>query len=306
MARADADTMLGNAIHLLLLAATLSQQLIYGAILGIVQGISEWLPISSKTQIIIVSSYLLHLSFNQAYTFGLFMEIGSLIAAAIYFRKDLASLLQALMGSNDAPKRKLFAYALTATVVTGVIGVPLYIVADSITGLAVGIPMLLIGGVLILDSVIIWHSRKAQMAAKRVRKINDLSFRDYVVVGAVQGIAALPGVSRSGITTSALLLMNVEPDEAFRLSFLVGIFAAAAAFCLTLVVSYANVSASLATIGTAGVAAAIVIAAVVSIFLIDFLIRVAGKSKIVYLTAALGIIAIAGGIIYLALGVGLS
>jgi len=57
-------------------------QLIYSVIIGIIQGISEWLPISSKTQIIVSSSYLLNLSFQQAYTFGLFMEIGTIIASA--------------------------------------------------------------------------------------------------------------------------------------------------------------------------------------------------------------------------------
>ena len=71
-----------------------------GIILGIVQGISEWLPISSKTQIIIASTYLIHLTFNQAYTFGLFMEIGTIFAAIIYFRKELYSLIKALIGGE--------------------------------------------------------------------------------------------------------------------------------------------------------------------------------------------------------------
>ena len=53
-------------------------QLLYSVILGIIQGVSEWLPISSKTQIIVSSGYLLKLTFQQAYTFGLFMEIGTL------------------------------------------------------------------------------------------------------------------------------------------------------------------------------------------------------------------------------------
>ena len=56
--------------------------------MGIIQGISEWLPISSKMQIIVSSTYLLKLTFQQAYTFGLFMEIGTIIAAFTYFRKD--------------------------------------------------------------------------------------------------------------------------------------------------------------------------------------------------------------------------
>ncbi|VVB76914.1 Undecaprenyl-diphosphatase [uncultured archaeon] len=299
--------MLGEMLGLVLAQFGAAQQVLYGIILGIVQGVAEWLPISSKTQVLVVSTYLLNLNFQQAYTFGLFMEIGSVIAAVIYFRKELVSLVQVLLGSPDAKKRKLFVYVLTATVVTGVIGTPLYLFADSITGLAVGIPMLIIGAVLILDSVLIWHSRRRRDAGRMgARKLDDLKMKDFVIVGAMQGIAALPGVSRSGITTSTLLLMDVEPDEAFRLSFLVGIFAAVAAFSLTLIVSHSNVSASLAAIGLTGVVAAIVTSSIVSICLIDFLIKVAGKSKIVYVTAALGIIAIAGGVIYLALGLGVA
>jgi undecaprenyl-diphosphatase len=275
-------------------------QLIYSVILGIVQGISEWLPISSKTQILAASTYLLNLNFQQAYTFGLFMEIGTVAAAIIYFRNDIAALISVLLGSKDRMRRRLFKYVLVTTVITGIIGVPLYLVADSVTGVTVGIPMLIIGFVLIGDALFIRHSRKKRSErAAKPRKFADLTFKEYVVIGIMQGIAALPGVSRSGITTSAMLVMDVEADEAFRLSFLIGIFATAAAFGVTLVFSNANVSAALAGIGVAGLAVAIVTATIVSLFLIDFLIKVASKSKIVYLTAALGAIAIGSGLLYL-------
>ena len=74
--------------------------MIYAAIIGIIQGISEWLPISSKTQIIVSSTYLLQLTFQQAYTFGLFMEIGTIIAAIVYFRKELIEMIQVLLGEE--------------------------------------------------------------------------------------------------------------------------------------------------------------------------------------------------------------
>ena len=134
------------------------------------------------------------------------------------------------------------------------------------------------------------------------RKLENFTLKDYVLIGIVQGISALPGVSRSGITTSAMLLLDVEPDEAFRLSFLAGIFASLGAFGLTLIASKSNVSAAVAAIGLAGLAVAIIVSTIVSLFLIDFLIKVAGKSKIIYLITALGIIAIASGLLYLVFG----
>lgn len=272
--------------------------LIHSVIIGIVQGVSEWLPISSKTQVIIASQYLQHLTYSEAYTFGLFMEIGTVLAAVIYFRKDLLILIKALVGKSDKYGKNLLIYVVVSIVMTGIIGVPLYLIADSVHGVEVGIPMLIIGLVLIVDAIIIRHSRK-NIRKENLKKFRDLKRSDYFIIGSVQGIAALPGVSRSGITTSALLLMGTEPDEAFRLSFLIGIFASTAAAIMTVVISKGNVIASLAGIGTTGLIIAIIVATIVSLFLIDFLIKVAGKAKIVYVTAGLGILAILFGLAYL-------
>ena len=277
--------------------------MIYAAIIGIIQGISEWLPISSKTQIIVSSTYLLKLTFQQAYTFGLFMEIGTIIAAVVYFRKDLIEMIQVLLGSKNKTYRKLLIYVVVVTLMTGLIAAPLYLVADSISGIALGIPMLIVGLVLIADAVVIRYSRKRRDKGTNSRKLENLALRDYVLIGIVQGIAALPGVSRSGVTTSAMLLMDVEPDEAFRLSFLAGIFASIGAFGLTLVASKSNVAVAVNAIGLAGLAVAIIVSTIVSLFLIDFLIKIAGKSKIIYLITALGIIAMASGLLYLIFGV---
>jgi len=277
-------------------------QLLNSIIIGIIQGVSEWLPISSKTQIIVSSTYLLKLTFQEAYAFGLFMEVGTLAAAIIYFRRDMLKLVQVLAGSHDRMKRKLFSYILFVTVITGLVGVPLYLIAESVTGIALGVPMLVLGLILIGDAFLIRYSRKRKEKGVAPRKLENLTLKDYLLVGITQGISSLPGVSRSGITTSTMLLLNVEPDEAFRLSFTAGIFASAGAFALTLVASRHSVAASVAGIGLTGLAVAIVTSTVISLFLIDFLIKVAGKQKITYVTAALGVIAIASGLIYLILG----
>jgi undecaprenyl-diphosphatase len=276
--------------------------LLYSIIIGIIQGVSEWLPISSKTQIIVSSTILLKLSFQQAYTFGLLMEIGTMAAAVIYFRKELAELIRVILGSKDKMQRKLFTYVVFVTVFTGVIGAPLYLIADSIPEIAVGIPMLIIGFVLLADAALIRYSKKKREKGIVPRKLENLTFKDYVLIGVTQGISALPGVSRAGITTSTMLLLNVEPDEAFKLSFIAGIFAALGAFGLILVATESNVAASIAKIGLTGLVLAIITSTLVSLLLIDFLIKVAGKQKITYLTAALGTIAIASGLLYLALG----
>jgi undecaprenyl-diphosphatase len=221
----------------------------------------------------------------------------------IYFRKELMEMIGVLLGSKNRASRRLLIYVVVVTVITGIIGAPLYVIAVSLPGIALGIPMLVIGLVLVADAAIIFYSRKRPRKGASSRKLDTMTLRDYVLVGISQGIAALPGVSRSGITTSAMLLLNVEPDEAFRLSFLAGIFASIGAFGLSLVATRSNVVIAIKEIGWAGLAVAIIASMVVSLFLIDFLIKVAGKSKIVYLTAALGIIAVASGLLYLAYGI---
>jgi len=89
---------------------------LYAILLGLVQGVSEWLPISSKTQILFASTLLFSLPLAVAYAFGLFMEIGSIGSALVYFRRDIRSLF------ND---RRLLVYLIVVTIVTGLVGAPI-------------------------------------------------------------------------------------------------------------------------------------------------------------------------------------
>ncbi len=279
-------------------------QIINSIILGIVQGVSEWLPISSKTQIIIVSQYLLGLNFQEAYAFGLFMEIGTIFAALIYFRRELYTLIRVLVGRGVGNEKKLFMFVLISTIVTGIVAVPLYIfVAGISSGYNVGLPMMILGVVLFIDALLIKYSRSKYANDKKRRSLDTLGVKDYLAVGVAQGLAALPGVSRSGATTSTLLLLNVEANEAFRLSFIDMIFATAAAVVVTWTFSKSSVLVAIGDIGVTGLIVSIIVATIISLFLIDFLLNIAKKSKIVYLTAALGAIALVGGIIILLSGV---
>jgi undecaprenyl-diphosphatase len=296
--------MLENFARFVIFAVTLSQQALYGMILGIVQGVSEWLPISSKTQIIIVATYLLKLSFNQAYAFGLFMEIGTIFAAIIYFRREVLSIIKVLVGKGTSDGVFLFKYVLVSTIFTGIVGGILYLYVDSLKGsYNLGLPMMVLGTVLVCDALFIRYSRSKYSKNRNRRTVSQMGLKDYAVVGIAQGIAALPGVSRSGITTSALLLLNVETDEAFRLSFIDMILATSGAIVLTLAVSRSAVASGIASIGVYGLLISIAIATAISLLLIRFLLDMAKKSSIIYLISALGVIAILGGILTALYGV---
>ena len=276
-------------------------QLLYAVIIGLVQGIAEWLPISSKTQVLLASSYLYGFSYQDAYTFGLFMEVGTIFATIIYFRKELLILIKVLQRQGTDLDNKLFVFIVVATFVTGIVAVPLYLIADSITGVVIGIPMIIIGMVLIGDAILIYYSRTRKNQIAVLKTLKNLTMRDYIIIGFVQGIAALPGVSRSGITTSTMLIMDIEPDESFRLSFFLSIFASLGAFGVTLIFKHKSVMASLSSISLLGLVIAIITATIVSLLLIDFLINVAGKKEIIYVTSGLGVIAITFGLLYILL-----
>ncbi|MEL9990039.1 MAG: undecaprenyl-diphosphate phosphatase [Thermoproteus sp.] len=265
-----------------------------GLVLGMVQGISEWLPISSKTQIMLVSTYLLGLSFGAAYAFGLFLEFATLAAAVIYFRREVWGVLKALALRGSEEDRLLLKYLVVVTLITGVVAAPIYLYFSSLSGPVVGIPMVVLGLVLISDGFLI---RKARERYVPKRGLANLKMRDLVVIGIAQGLAAFPGVSRSGITVSAMLLLGLKPKEAFRLSFLALIPAALGASVLPLLVSKSKIASAISLATPQGIALAAVVATVVSLLLIDFLLKLASSGRAASLAFALGAIAIVGGIL---------
>lgn len=136
--------------------------LILGLVLGVVQGISEWVPISSKTQILLVSSFILGLGFASGYAFGLFMEIGTLAAAIIYFRRELYGVILAIFRKGTREDEILLKYLIISTIITGLMGVPIYLfIVNLVKGPIVGIPMMMLGFVLIVDGITIYFTRKS-------------------------------------------------------------------------------------------------------------------------------------------------
>ena len=261
---------------------------LYAILLGLVQGVSEWLPISSKTQILFASTLLFSLPLAVAYAFGLFMEIGSVGSAVVYFRRDIRSLF------ND---RRLVIYLLVVTVFTGLVGAPLYYLTDKVLSTSpynIGIPMILLGLVLIGIGFYIRYSRTKP---RLVVGLEEMRLKNYILIGIAQGIAALPGVSRSGMTVSTMLLMGVKPEQAFRLSYLAYIPASIGAFFVTLVLSRSQVNTTIQVVEPTGILIAIATSALIGIVVISYLLKFAKKSRIYMVDFVLGAIALALGII---------
>jgi len=280
---------------------------LFGVILGVVQGVSEWLPISSKTQIIIASSYLYPgLPLTQAYAFGLFLEAGTFFAALIYFRREVWTVLKALVGRGGDEGRLLLKYLVVVTAITAVIGVVIYktvltAVSETSPGSVFGYPMVALGCILIGDAILITLSRGRYSPTKGLK---DLRMRDMVIIGIAQGIAALPGVSRSGATVSVMLLLGIKPGESFRLSFLALIPASVGATGVTVLLSRAAIDAVVGTVTLPVILLAILITVLIGVVFIRVLLRAAGSSKIALLTFILGTLAMISGALTLLTGAG--
>jgi len=276
-----------------------------GVVLGLIQGISEWLPISSKTQIIIASSYLFPgLPLAQAYDFGLFLEAGTFVAALFYFRREVWMVLKAIVGRGGEEGWLMLKFLFVVTVITALIGVAIFkVVSEAASGHApaLGIPMIALGCVLIGDALLIAYARGRYTPRKGLK---DLTWADIVIVGIAQGVAALPGVSRSGATVSAMLLLGIKPEDSFKLSFLALIPASLGAAGVTVLLSGTDLNAVITTVSLPVVLVAIVVTMLIGVVFIGVLLRAAGSRNIVLLTFALGVLAIFSGASTILVGAG--
>lgn len=273
-----------------------------GIVLGIIQGVSEWLPISSKTQIIIASTYLFGLTFSEAYAFGLFLEAGTFIAAVYYFRREVWGVLRALVGKGDEEGRRLLKFLVVVTAFTAIVGVVIYkSVSETVSGPVLGLPMIALGSILIGDGIIIGFAKGRFIPRKGLK---DLRTRELVLLGIVQGIAALPGVSRSGATVSTMLLLGINPEDSFKLSFLALIPASVGAAGVTVLFSNLQLGAVVSIVGVPVILIAILLSIAIGIVFIRLLLRIAGSRRIAMLTVSLGILAILSGIASFITGAG--
>lgn len=184
-------------------------------ILGILQGLTEWLPLSSQGQVVIVSQ-LFGMSVTYALKLAIWLHMGTMLAALVYFRKDIGGLAR----MKTPVDRKVTKFIIVATLITAAIGAPLYVLFKESFAAASGhVIIAVVGAFLIITGLI-------QLKAKaRAREEKDLRARDGILTGVAQGFAALPGISRTGMTTSMLLFNGFSARSALRLSFLMSIIA---------------------------------------------------------------------------------
>jgi len=190
--------------------------LLQSIVLGVVQGLTEFLPISSSAHLRIVPAFLGWEDPGAAFT--AVCQLGTEAAVLIFFRHELWAIVSKwLRGPRrlEDPDVRLGWFLIVATIPIGILG---FIFRDQIeTGAR---NLWLIGTVLIVFALVLGY---ADAHGRHNREIDQLSGRDGVLIGLAQSLSLIPGVSRSGATMSAGLLLGLQRPAAARFSFLLAV-----------------------------------------------------------------------------------
>ncbi|MGI8531708.1 MAG: undecaprenyl-diphosphate phosphatase [Geodermatophilaceae bacterium] len=196
-------------------------------VLGIVEGLTEFLPVSSTGHLTLAEGLLgLPVNDESITAFTAVIQVGAIIAVLLYFRTDIARIVVAFVRGLTDRNARTFDYRLGWYVIAGSlpIGIIGFLGRDLITG---GLRNLWVvaAGLILWSAVMVFAERQATQR----RAETDTKLRDALIIGTLQCVALIPGVSRSGATISTGLLLGLDRVAATRLSFFLAIPALTAA-----------------------------------------------------------------------------
>ena len=236
---------------------------IQAIILGFIQGVTEWLPISSTGHLRITEQLL---GLTLPLLFDVTLHVGTLVVILLFFRKDIKLVLAALVkGDFKSENGKLIPLIIVGTVPTALIGL-----VFSSTIEAYFSSFLPIAGAFLTCGVVLYLSKTGQDQKENITYIAALA------IGTAQGIALIPGISRSGLTIATALLLGVRREKAFKFSFLLSVPAVIGALGLTLYEQHETLT--LVGVGWTEILVGITVSIVVSYFALKLLWKaLAGK-----------------------------
>jgi undecaprenyl-diphosphatase len=263
-------------------------------VLGVLQGVFEWLPISSEGNISLVLTVAFGLPASDAVDLSLFLHAGTAVAATAYYRDTITNVLSDLSiwrprSAFDRPTADL-SFLIVATLSSFCVGLVAYLALESFVSAFTGGTFVVFIGVLLLATGLF---QRAGIGLSLGTRSVPNPF-DAVLAGGLQGLAVLPGVSRSGVTTGALLLRGHEGPDAFRLSFLLSIPAALGAAALVVIDS-----GGLPSLRPAVGAVGLLVSAVVGYLTIGLLMKLVERVSFWAVCAGLGLLATVGGLLLL-------
>lgn len=242
----------------------ISMNFIESVLLGILQGITEFLPVSSSGHLILFQ-HLMGLK-EVPMIYDIILHVASLAAVLFFFRKKIAVLAKSVFDMNARNDHKYILFLIVSTAVTG----GMVFATKPVILILRERPQFLAVCFIITAVVLI----TAQLLMKKGDPAKEITFKDALFIGFFQGIAVLPGVSRSGSTISAGLMRKLPGDKAVEYSFMLSIPAILGAFVME------SGDGALGNIDTSVLAAGFIAAFLASLFSLKFLVFMIRKTAL--------------------------
>ncbi|MBK5253536.1 MAG: undecaprenyl-diphosphate phosphatase [Peptostreptococcaceae bacterium] len=251
-------------------------------VLGLIQGLTEFLPVSSSGHLTILQT-LFNISGDKVIIFTVLLHVGTLISVMFMYWRDLLELIVELFVTikdlvtgkglklNEKPVRKLGIMILVTTLVTAVIGL---LFEDLFVSFYASLVPVIIG--LVITGTLLWVSESIETGKRDIKQMN---FRNAIYIGVMQGIAIIPGISRSGATLVGGLTTKLDRAFAVKYAFLISF----PAILGSAVLEMGNMMDSSIAVGSVGpIVLGMMIAAISGIFAIKAMIAIVSKYSLKY------------------------
>jgi len=258
--------------------------LLQALILGIIQGLTEFLPVSSSGHLELGAAV-----FNlkeENLTFSIIVHGATFLSVLVVFRKDIIQIINSLVRFRWDDETKYLLLLMLSAIPVGVVGV---LFKDSIEGLFEG-RIAFVGSMLLITSLLLFLTR---YAPKKGEKIN---VKRAIIIGLAQTLAVLPGISRSGATISTALYLGVDRVKAARFSFLMVLIPIFGASFLE-VLSLHNAQEP-STLTTGALVTGAVAAFLSGLFACSWMIKIVKKGKLVWFAAYCAIVGVISILLY--------
>ena len=265
-------------------------------IIAILQGLFEWLPISSSGQVMMVSINFFGIPPEKAFSLSIWVHLGTAIAVLIKLRKDYIQIIKSIIprkfevDESDIKKRN---WLICATIGTAITAIPLYllfkfVIIEGFTATQGDVLTLVISGLLIVTGIVLLTFRR-KFGKKTINTVSDRELiKDSSIAGLIQGIAILPGISRSGFTVSTILFEKYDQDQSLKLSFLMSVPVVLASIGMDIIFGEGSV------FGTIDIFTILIITAVsfiVGYLSMELLLKIAQKINFSYFCILYGVLA---------------
>ncbi|MFX1415361.1 MAG: undecaprenyl-diphosphate phosphatase [Promethearchaeota archaeon] len=255
-------------------------------IVAVIQGLVEWLPISSEGQVVLFVYNFGQVPSDQLLSLVVWLHLGTALSVLVRYPRTILDVL-------TMKDRRLLRLLVIATIGTAATAIPFYVFLKNSLAAFHGEMMNMFVGILLLATAfVLYLPTRSTGSGIASQTSNDVGDKEAISTGLVQGLAVLPGLSRSGVTVSALLMQRVDKETAFRFSFLMSVPAVIGILAVEVLFGSAVPS----SIGALDMAVMELIVFVVGLASMEFLLRLARTISFWKLCLVLALIAIVFGL----------